>query len=100
MFQFGETAVHLVEHAEVHAQAQKTQQVHGFLGGNAVGVTENSVGTSDVVEQDVGLFLQLREPGVVLVLNDLEDHLVEAFQDLALRFPKRLLIGAIGRNRS
>ena len=46
-----------------------------------------------MVEQHSGLLLHLGEACVLFVLNDLEQNLVDAFDDIVFRLPQGHLIG-------
>ena len=81
------------EDPQINAEPQEADQIHGFLGGNAPTVCQHAVGTANVVEQHRGLLLHLGEARVLFVLNDLEQNLVDPFDDVVFRLPQGHLIG-------
>ena len=78
---------------QVNTQPQEADQIHGLLGGNAPTVSQDAVSTTDVVEQHGGFLLHLGEARVLFVLNDLEQNLVDAFDDVVLWLTQGHLVG-------
>ena len=58
-----------------------------------MGVGQDAVGPADVVIDHFGLVLEELGPGILLVVDDLQEHLVEPLDDVRLRLAEGHLVG-------
>ena len=78
---------------EIGREAEQTEKVEGFLGGDRVGVKDDSVGATHLIAQHAGFFLNQFLAGVIFQLRQLADHFDQAIQNLPLRFAQGCLVG-------
>src|SRR5687767_5229191 len=77
---------------QIDTQAHQREQVHRFLGGNAMGVCQHTVSAANMVENDLGLLFEQGSAGVFLVFNELGEDFVQPFDNIGFDFAQRHLV--------
>src|SRR5437762_4714958 len=78
--------------AEVYSKLDNRQQIERFLRWHGMRVSQNAVGTTDLVAQRARFSLQQSLARVVFLINDRLDDFGQTIDDVFLFFTKRSLI--------
>src|SRR4030095_1271065 len=81
------------ECTEVHSKLDNRQEVERFLGWHGMRVSENAIGTTDLVAKRARFSLEQSLARVVFLINDRLDDFGQTIDDIFFFFTERGLIG-------
>src|SRR5262245_59748569 len=82
----------LRKRAKVHSKLDNRKQIKRFLGWHGMRVSQNAIGTTDLIAQRARFSLQQSLARIVFLINDRLDDLGQTIDDLFLFFTERGLI--------
>src|SRR5439155_24703445 len=80
------------ERTDVYSKLDNRQPIKRFLRWHGIPVSQNAVGTTDLVEERARFSLEQSLACVVFLINDSLDHLGQTIDDVFLLFTERGLI--------